>query len=246
MRPPRDHLFCTQLTTPLPDLLIHPHPAADGAYSRPSCKKGDAGQASGAAQGAPPSSWARQLQGPQDIDKTPLQPKALRHRRTPTTCWAARRQCARGGTAPSTRRRRSSVMCAPATTAGTKKERKKEIGELARLRRSIGHSTPRGGQKQTHVTGGRVRRKPHFIITIRARGPTQGIQGHTGGRRGGRGREGVQKATQGRGGRQDVQREGGLNTATGRIRHSRQERRHQRRRPTAEPQGLRARGNRVQ
>ena len=29
-----------------------------------------------------------------------------------------------------------------------------EIGELARLRRSIGHSTPRGGQKQTQVAGG--------------------------------------------------------------------------------------------
>ena len=43
-----------------------------------------------------------------------------------------------------------------------------------------------------------------------------------------------------------MQREGGLRPVIGRIRHGTQERRHKRRRPPAEPQGLRTRGNRVQ
>ena len=95
------------------------------------------------------------------------------------------------------------------------KERNYFLGELARLRRSIGHSTPRGGQKQ--VAGRRGWREPHFIITVRARGPTRGMQGHTGGRRRGRAREGVQKATQGRGlgARRAAGHAAGRRTATG-------------------------------
>ena len=45
-------------------------------------------------------------------------------------------------------------------------KKQKRIGQLARLSGCIGHSTPRGGQEQTQVTGKRGGRKPNSIITF--------------------------------------------------------------------------------